>query len=106
MQHLPLMLLQAGSTQPQGPDLTRYFTVLGGVLAVLILLAVGLKRLVRNSQLGGRGGKRSLHVVEVMPMGGQAPVGGGSGVRPDLCPGAGGEGGFAGGGIGCGDGPA
>ncbi len=62
-------MLSADSTQAQGPDLTRYFTVLGGVAAVLILLAVGLKRLLRNSQMGLRSARRSLHVVEVLPLG-------------------------------------
>ena len=69
MQVLPILTLLADVPQAQGPNLTRYFAVLGGVAVVLLLLAFGLKRLVSNSALGLRKGRRGMQVVEVLSLG-------------------------------------
>ena len=74
MQLLPILTLMADVPQAQGPDLTRYFAVLGGVALVLLLLAFGLKRLVSNSTLGLRKGRKGMQVVEVLSLGSRRQV--------------------------------
>jgi len=49
--------------------LTRYFAVLGGVVLILVGLAFGLRKLFHQSALGGRNGRRSMQVVEVLSLG-------------------------------------
>ncbi len=68
-----LALLQAQST-PQGPDLSRYFAVLGGVATMLILTAFGLRKLISKGGFGFKGSKRSLEIVEVLPLGSRRQV--------------------------------
>ena len=53
-----------------GPDLTRYFAVCGTLLAVIGLLGWGFRRLVAGN-LRVRAEKRSLRVLDVLPLGGK-----------------------------------
>ncbi len=69
MPMLSLIPLAADASQAQGPDLTRYFAVLGGVALVLILLAVGLKRLVSHSTFGIGRQRKGMQVLEVVSLG-------------------------------------
>ena len=69
MQVLNTLFLAADVSQAQGPDLTRYFAVLGGVALVLILLALGLKRLVANQTFGIGRNRKGMQVVEVLSLG-------------------------------------
>jgi flagellar biogenesis protein FliO len=55
--------------QPQGPDLTRYFAVLGGVAFILVMTAIGLRKLASKGSFGLKGSKRSLEIVDVLPLG-------------------------------------
>lgn len=59
--------LIAGTT---GPDLGRYFSAVGLMIGVLLVLAWGIKRLAGKSR-GLRAGKRGLQVVEVLSLGGR-----------------------------------
>ncbi len=54
----------------EGPDLTRYFVVCGILLVATILVAWGFRRLVAGN-LRSRAAKRSLQVVDVLPLGGK-----------------------------------
>ena len=60
--------------QPQGPDLSRYFAVLGGVAVILVLSAFGLRKLINKGGFGLKGSKRSLEIVDVLPMGSRRQV--------------------------------
>jgi flagellar biogenesis protein FliO len=53
-----------------GPDLSRYLMVVGVLIGILVALAWGFRRLVGGS-LRTRAGKRSLQVLEVLPLGGR-----------------------------------
>jgi len=69
MHTLTLALLsQVGANT--GPDLTRYFTVCGVLLAAIGLLAWGFKKLIAGN-LSLRAAKRNLQVLDVLPMGGK-----------------------------------
>ncbi|MBL4770249.1 MAG: flagellar biosynthetic protein FliO [Planctomycetes bacterium] len=60
--------------QVQGPNLTRYFAVLGGVGVVLVLTAIGIRKLVNKGSLGFKGLQRSLEVVDMLPLGSRRHV--------------------------------
>ncbi len=60
--------------QPQGPDLSRYFAVLGGVAVILVLSAFGIRKLIAKGGFGLKGSKRSLEIVDVLPMGSRRQV--------------------------------
>ena len=65
---LPVLVLE--SVSARGPDLTRYFLVCVG----LLLLVLGLAFLFRRFVAGGlrrRAAKRSLRVLDVLPLGGK-----------------------------------
>lgn len=51
-------------------DLTRYFLVVGALLGAVVVAGLLLKRVVSGS-LKARASKRSLAVVEVLPLGGK-----------------------------------
>ena len=53
-----------------GPDLTRYFVVCGVLLGAITLLAWGFKKLI-GGNLSSRAAKRSLQILDVLPMGGK-----------------------------------
>jgi flagellar protein FliO/FliZ len=53
-----------------GPDLTRYLLVCGCLLVLVALLAFGFRRLVGRT-LATRAARRSLQVVDVLPLGGK-----------------------------------
>ena len=54
---------------PAGPDLTRYALVCGGLLALVLLAAYGFRRGFART-LAARAARRSLRVVDVLPLGG------------------------------------
>ena len=66
-----LLRLQAEpvSTAPSGPDLSRYFLVCGGLLVLVLLLAHVFRRAFGRA-LAARAARRSLRVVDVLPLGG------------------------------------
>jgi flagellar biogenesis protein FliO len=73
--HAPLAaLVLDASTSPlaaaQGPDLTRYFTVLGILLAAIVGLAFGFKKLFAGA-LRAKAARRHLAVVDLLPLGGK-----------------------------------
>jgi len=72
----PLLLLAdatAATTRlgtASGPDLTRYFVVLGILLAAILGLAFGFKRLFANA-LRAKSAARQLAIVDLLPLGGK-----------------------------------
>lgn len=64
----PLVL--AISSTAAGPDLSRYFLACAGIVAAIGVLAFFFKRLVAGS-LRAKAAKRSLQVVDVLPLGGK-----------------------------------
>jgi flagellar biogenesis protein FliO len=54
----------------QGPDLTRYFTVLGILLAAIVALAFGFKKLFAGA-MRAKAAKRHLAIVDLLPLGGK-----------------------------------
>ena len=63
--------LDAGTASgPVGPDMTRYALVCAGLLLSILLLGWGFKRFV-GSSLRRRAAKRSLAVLDVLPLGGR-----------------------------------
>ena len=55
---------------PAGPDLTRYLLICAGMVSAVALLGFVLQRAVSGT-LAGRAAKRSLRVVDVLPLGGK-----------------------------------
>lgn len=53
-----------------GPDLSRYFLVCGGLLVLVAALALGFRKLIGRT-LAVRAARRSLQVVDVLPLGGK-----------------------------------
>lgn len=72
IQDIPALAAKSAAATPlaQGPDLTRYLLVCGGMLALVVLLAWGFRRLVGNT-LSARAAKRSMNVLDVLPLGGK-----------------------------------
>ena len=54
----------------RGPDLSRYLYVCTGLLAAILVLAWGFRRLVAD-RLKLRAARRSLAVIDVLPLGGR-----------------------------------
>ncbi|MCA8980214.1 MAG: flagellar biosynthetic protein FliO [Planctomycetes bacterium] len=68
-----LPVAQEGGTRfggTEGPDLSRYLTVCIVLIVAIAGLAYGFKRLVANN-LRVRAGKRSLQILDVLPLGGK-----------------------------------
>lgn len=68
-----LPIAQEGGTRfggTEGPDLSRYLTVCVVLIVAIGGLAYGFKRLVANN-LKTRAGKRSLQILDVLPLGGK-----------------------------------
>lgn len=63
---VPARALGAGD----GPDLTRYLLVCGGLLGLVALMAWLARRLLAG-QMRARAAKRSLQVLDLLPMGGK-----------------------------------
>ena len=57
-----------------GPDLTRYLVVCGGLLVAIVVLAWGFRKLLAD-QLRARASRRSLALVDVLPLGGKRQLG-------------------------------
>lgn len=65
---IPTRTTQLGGAQ--GPDLTRYFTVLGILLIAILALAFGFKRLFAGA-MNAKAAKRHLAIVDLLPLGGK-----------------------------------
>ena len=65
-----LLLLETAAPAVGGPDLSRYFAVCVGLIALAALAAWGFKRLFARS-LASRAAKRSLQVLDLLPLGGK-----------------------------------
>lgn len=65
---IPTRATQLGGAQ--GPDLTRYFTVLGILLAAILALAFGFKKLFAGA-MKAKAAKRHLAIVDLLPLGGK-----------------------------------
>ncbi len=67
-----LTLLPAAETAPlggtAGPDMTRYFLVCGGLLALVLLLGVGFRKLISKT-VAARAAQRSMQVMDMLPLG-------------------------------------
>jgi flagellar biogenesis protein FliO len=71
--HAPLALFNELGPR-DGPDLTRYLLVCGGLLATIVLLAWGFRRLLAD-KLRARAAQRSLALIDVLPLGGKRQLG-------------------------------
>jgi flagellar biogenesis protein FliO len=67
---MPHLSLALAVSAPAGPDLTRYFLVCAAMVAAIGVLAFGFKKLVAGS-LRAKASKRSLQMVDVLPLGGK-----------------------------------
>lgn len=68
---LTLLILDATSPKSSpGPELTQYFAVCVGLIGLVLLAAWGFKRLFARS-LSARAARRSLQVLDVLPLGGK-----------------------------------
>lgn len=65
-----LALENAARLGSSGIDLTRYLVVVGALLAAVVVAGLLLRRVVSGS-LKARASKRSLAVVDVLPLGGK-----------------------------------
>ena len=54
----------------EGPDMTRYALVCGGLVLLVVALGIGFRKLASKA-LGARAAKRSLAVLDVLPLGGK-----------------------------------
>lgn len=63
------LLASEATTLPAGPDLTRYFLACAGLLALVLAAAFGFRKLFART-LERRAARRSLRVVDVLPLGG------------------------------------
>ncbi len=54
----------------RGPDLSRYLMVCSGLLVLVVALSWGFRRLVAQ-KLASRAARRSLAVIDVLPLGGR-----------------------------------
>jgi flagellar biogenesis protein FliO len=68
---LQLLLIESPAARPQGgPELTQYFVVCLGLIAFVLIAAWAFKRLFAGS-FAARAARRSLQVVDVLPLGGK-----------------------------------
>jgi flagellar biosynthetic protein FliO len=71
--HASSFVLAAGvgaDTLRAGPDLTRYLLVCGALIAAILLLAWGFRRLLAKA--GGRApDRRGMRIVDMLPLGGK-----------------------------------
>jgi flagellar biosynthetic protein FliO len=78
MAHTLVSLLMIGvapgaDPRPEGPDLTRYLLVCGGLIAAILALAWGFRRLLKHS--GGRAlDRRGMRIVDMLPLGGKQRI--------------------------------
>jgi len=72
MQSVPLCLafVQALRDAPAGADLTRYLSVCGGLILAIAAAGYGFRRLFAGT-LRARARRRSLQVLDVLPLGGR-----------------------------------
>ena len=62
--------LAGGLGGTEGPDMTRYLLVCSALLLGIALLAYGFKRMI-GSNLTAKAARRSLQIMDVLPMGGR-----------------------------------
>ncbi len=70
IQHLALTTDAAARTEPGGPDMTRYVLVCFVLLGLIGGVAYLFKRFIASS-VRARASKRSLQIVDVLPLGGK-----------------------------------
>lgn len=71
MTPIPIASLEAAlRPSAEGPDLTRYLLVCGGLLALVAGLAWAVRRLLAG-QMKARAARRSLQVLDLLPLGGK-----------------------------------
>tara|TARA_R110002126_G_scaffold28577_1_gene95302 strand:+ start:12621 stop:13091 length:471 start_codon:yes stop_codon:yes gene_type:complete len=70
MQIPTLALVLETPARAGGPDLTRYFTVVAILVVAVVGLGWGFRRVVAGA-IKQRSSKRSLQVVDVLPLGGK-----------------------------------
>lgn len=71
MTPIPIAPLEAALRTPtEGPDLTRYLLVCGALLALVAGLAWAVRRLLAG-QMRARAARRSLQVLDLLPLGGK-----------------------------------
>jgi flagellar biogenesis protein FliO len=63
-------LLQTSPGTVGGPDLTQYFAVCVGLIAAIVIGGFAIKRLFKHT-LTARAARRSLRIVDVLPLGGK-----------------------------------
>lgn len=63
-------LMLVSSPAAQGPDMTQYLVVCVGLIAVVLGLAYGFRRIFSRA-ISARAARRSLQVVDVLPLGGK-----------------------------------
>jgi flagellar biogenesis protein FliO len=69
----PATLGESGLGGTQGPDLTRYLLVCCGLLALVVALGLGFRKLVSRT-LQARAAQRSMQVLDVLPLGGKSKL--------------------------------
>ena len=67
---LTLALLDKVAAKNVGPDMTQYFMVCVGLIALVVLGGYAFKRVFARS-LSARAARRSLQIVDVLPLGGK-----------------------------------
>ncbi|MEO6708109.1 MAG: flagellar biosynthetic protein FliO [Planctomycetota bacterium] len=67
---LTLALLEGPAAAKTGPDMTQYFGVCVGLILLVVLGGYAFKRLFAHT-LSTRAARRSLQIVDVLPLGGK-----------------------------------
>lgn len=67
---LQLLILETAARPEPGSELTSYFAVCLGLIALVLVAAWGFKRLFARS-IAARAARRSLQVIDVLPLGGR-----------------------------------
>ena len=67
---LTLALLAEIGPRAEGPNMTQYFGVCVALIVLIVLGGIGFKRVFARS-LSARAAKRSLQIVDVLPLGGK-----------------------------------
>jgi flagellar biogenesis protein FliO len=68
-----LALAELSAAVPEGPDLTRYLLVCGGLVLAIAALGLGFQRLVAGAWRT-RAGKRALQILDLLPLGGKQRI--------------------------------
>ncbi|MBM3975660.1 MAG: flagellar biosynthetic protein FliO [Planctomycetes bacterium] len=69
----PIGVVAGGDPLPTGPDLTRYLLVCGALIAAILVLAWGFRRLIASTTQRGLD-RRGMKIVDMLPLGGKQRV--------------------------------